>query len=75
MNKHLTQVCKIGQAEKCCRYLISGHTNFECAKLNSIRSQIDAGVLRGHFIAQGDNCEGLPGEIKDTIELENKTNP
>jgi hypothetical protein len=59
-NKHIKEVCKIGQGKECCRYLLCGPDGFECAKPNIyIRNTIDARVREGTFTAQGDNCKGL----------------
>ena len=59
MNYHLRNTCKIGQAEKCCRYLTVGAEGFECAKLTSLKPTIDARVEAGTFTAKGDNCLGV----------------
>lgn len=51
-------ICKLGQAEECCRYLMVGE-GFECAKLTKLKKTIDAKVKAGTFNAQGDNCDGI----------------
>ena len=51
-------ICKLGQAEDCCRYLMVGGNGFECAKLTSLKADIDEKVKAGKFNAQGDNCDG-----------------
>lgn len=49
-------VCKMGQGEKCCRYLMFGY-QFSCAKHTELKPVIDARVMK--MTAQGDNCPGL----------------
>ena len=52
-------VCKIGQLEKCCRYLLMGTKGFECGKINpAMRKVLDDDARRASFTSQGDNCEG-----------------
>lgn len=57
---YVTDVCKIGQGNDCCRYLVAGVAGFQCVKLTSMKSVLDA---RGTTMtAQGDNCEGKQQE-------------
>ena len=60
---HVIDVCKIGQGNDCCRYLIVGGKGFECAKLTTIKATIDARVAANTFTAKADNCEGKEMEI------------
>jgi len=47
-------ICRIGQGEECCRYLVCGSDGFECGKLNhSIKAAIDK---RNDMVAKADNC-------------------
>ena len=40
--KHLQDICKFGQKEKCCRYISLGAGGFICAKLNpGMKAQLD----------------------------------
>lgn len=56
---YLDDVCRIGQGAACCRYLVvHPYNGFQCAKLTTLRSVIDARV--GRMAAQSDNCDGLP---------------
>lgn len=61
-----TEVCKIGQGERCCRYLVVGMNGFECMKLQpSTRAYIDRQVELERFNAVGDNCGGIEGVLPD----------
>jgi hypothetical protein len=66
MKDHIYNVCKIGQLEKCCRYLVVGANGWECMKLNELsKKMID---IRVHVMtARSDNCEGK------SMEFLNKT--
>ena len=56
-DKQIKEVCKLGQGEKCCRYLICGGEGFECAKLMTpLKYDID--YKASTMSAKGDNCEG-----------------
>lgn len=62
--KYIITVCKIGQGEKCCRYLTVGSDGYRCQKLAPfMRNMIDTRIETSR--AKGDNCEGIP----DNIEL------
>lgn len=55
----LNNICCVGQAGKCCRYLMCGSKGWECAKEHpSFKAQIDERVKNGQFSAKGDNCDG-----------------
>lgn len=58
-NNHIKNVCKIGQGQDCCRYLLCGANGFECGKLGSLKQIIDNKVFRNQMTAQSDNCEGV----------------
>lgn len=58
--KHLTEVCKPGQNESCCRYLANNGGEWTCEKLTLMRAFLDKRVAEGQMRAKGDNCEGLP---------------
>ena len=70
MNKHVKDICRIGQGLDCCRYLIAGREGFECAKLTSLKKLLDDRVLQDNITAQGDNCNGYPFE--ESIKILNK---
>ena len=58
-NETTEKVCKKGQGEACCKYLMMGPPGFVCGKLwPEMRLQID--TLGKHFRAKGDNCDGVP---------------
>jgi hypothetical protein len=57
--EHLKEVCKIGQGDKCCRYVYADGDGIQCAKLDdAFRTMIDTKVALGLFVAIGDNCGG-----------------
>ncbi len=58
LSEHVKNVCKIGQGNACCRYLMVGAGGFECAKRTSLQVTLDMRVYNDTMVAQGDNCEG-----------------
>lgn len=56
--KYVNEVCKIGKGNDSCRYLVSGHYGFECAKHTMIAPQLDRRVKEKTLTARGDNCKG-----------------
>lgn len=57
MNKHIKEVCKVGQGHKCCRYLVVGSDGFECTRMTvQGKAIMDARVLS--MTARADNCKG-----------------
>lgn len=58
MSEHVKNVCKIGQGNDCCRYLVLGGNGFECAKHTELATLLDTRVKDNTITAQGDNCEG-----------------
>ena len=62
----LKNICKIGQGDKCCRYLACGADGFECLKNSSLAAVMDRRVKAGKANAQGDNCNGLE-DIKEAV--------
>ena len=65
---HLKQVCKIGQGNKCCRYLVVGSQGFECVKHTAIKDLLDSRVEDKLMVAQGDNCAGWGRGRNDRYE-------
>lgn len=64
LTDHLKNVCKIGQREKCCRYLFATATGFECGKvdreLKQLQDQrVEDGLSVGLGQGVGDNCDGI----------------
>jgi len=57
-DNHLKQVCKPGQGEGACRYLVMMPGEFSCAKGSNLQSAIDQRAPT--MGAQGDNCSGTP---------------
>ena len=56
--ERLIDICKMGQLENCCRYIIvDPDEGFVCAKGTPLQPTLDANVK--NMTAQGDNCEGL----------------
>lgn len=58
ISKEHLPVCKMGQGEECCRYLVMA-PGFSCAKKTSLAGTIDTRVFLEQMTARGDNCEGL----------------
>jgi len=71
MKPHVKTICKIGQGHECCRYLVMGASGFECAKLTSLRRNLDLRVFNKTIHARGDNCDGYDQD-KSITELNEK---
>lgn len=56
---HAKEICKLGQGEKTCRYLVVGEKGFKCGKYNFVRGAIDERSEAGTMNAKGNNCEGI----------------
>ena len=73
MNKtdYVTQVCKIGLGNKCCRYLMAGRNGFECALITSpgLVKKLDRRAEAKSMVAIAKNCNG-----KDLINYDTKNN-
>jgi hypothetical protein len=63
ISDHVKNVCKIGQKNACCRYLIISASGFECIKNTDMKAYIDSRVAMETMVARADNCPGK--EIKD----------
>lgn len=57
---HVRLICKIGEGEKCCKYLVMGTEGFECMKADKESKKIvdDNWAVTSH-VSQGDNCTGV----------------
>lgn len=65
MTDRLKDVCRMGQGSACCRYLLVDGDGIHCGKLAPVWArQVDDRVKRGVFVANGNNCEGIPMEEK-----------
>ena len=58
MNETVRNVCKAGQGNACCRYLVIGPMGFECVRGTDMKDYLDARVAMETMVARGDNCEG-----------------
>jgi hypothetical protein len=60
------EICKLGQGEKCCAYLVMSTEGFECAKQEpSVGIQIYHRLKQGLMVAKGEGSwEGCPWEEK-----------
>jgi hypothetical protein len=58
MNEQVKNVCKLGQGNACCRYLVIGPMGFECVKNTDMKDYLDARVAMETMVARADNCEG-----------------
>lgn len=63
LKDHVKNVCKLGQGNACCRYLVIGANGLECMKKTEMKEYLDSRVKSETMIARGDNCDGK--EIKD----------
>jgi len=58
---YLMTICRIGQREACCRYIIGDASGQHCAKLTPhLKGAIDYRVEQNSMVARGDNCIGRP---------------
>ncbi len=62
-DKDITEVCKLGQGEECCAYLILGSSGAKCAKGTMLAYNIELRLANGTMNAKGDNCEGMIEKI------------
>jgi len=53
-------VCKIGQGNQCCSYLILDGDGWGCAKNSHFSPMINQRRLEGTMTAMSDNCSGPP---------------
>jgi hypothetical protein len=67
ISDHVKNVCKIGQGNTCCRYLVIGSSGFECVKNTDMKAYLDSRVAMETMDARADNCEG-----KTVSELNSK---
>ena len=58
MNEQVKNICKAGQGNACCRYLVIGTRGFECVKQSDMREYLDARVAMETMVARADNCPG-----------------
>ncbi len=58
MNNQVRNVCKAGQGNACCRYLVIGPMGFECVKDTDLKAYLDSRVAMETMVARGDNCDG-----------------
>lgn len=70
---YLKDICKLGQGNDCCRYLVMAPTGFECGKLDpALKRTLDQRVKSRAMHAWGDNC---PGQVNlHQRVLEDKAN-
>lgn len=65
MTDHIQNICKIGQGDLCCRYLVVGSAGFECMKISpGNKATIDKAWANSDHVAQGDNCAGVTDSAK-----------
>ena len=58
MNEQVKNVCKAGQGNACCRYLVIGTRGFECVRDTEMKAYLDARVAMEMMVARADNCNG-----------------
>lgn len=59
-DEHVNKVCRPGQKEKTCSFLMFGDLGFECAKRTDAENFIRWKRDQDAMYAKGDNCEGPP---------------
>ena len=59
-DEYAKEICKIGQGEECCAFLLMGAKGFECAKGTFTQNAINLRLAEGTMNAKGDNCPGHP---------------
>lgn len=55
-DKQLKEVCKMGQGEKTCRYIVCGADGFTCGKNGPLYYDL---TFNNQMRAKGDNCNGM----------------
>jgi hypothetical protein len=56
----LYDVCKIGQKEKTCRYILMNKDGIFCGKTDEkIKGLLDDRASQNKMIAKGNNCKGI----------------
>jgi hypothetical protein len=63
-NKHVNNVCKMGQGASCCKYLVMAPgKGWECMRTDPANKKvIDDNWAKTPHVAQGDNCNGFGTE-------------
>lgn len=57
---HLNNICKLGNKNNTCRYILMGpEGQFVCAKHTKMRQVLDDLVENESIEARGNNCQGL----------------
>ena len=57
--ERLKDVCKSGEGEATCRYIVRSGPEWHCGKTSGFHKSMINGAAPGMF-AKGDNCEGAP---------------
>jgi len=55
----LKSICRIGQGQDACRYIMRTQDGYSCVKNSIIQVTIDDAVAKDGMIARGNNCSGL----------------
>jgi hypothetical protein len=53
-------LCKMGQGDTCCAFLVAGRNGFACAKGTDMAGHIHYRLAEGTMNAKGNNCSGPP---------------
>ena len=71
-NKHVKDVCKMGQGASCCKYLVMAPgKGWECMRTNPKNKKvIDDNWATTPHVAQGDNCDGFGKKEADKKKKE-----
>jgi len=60
--KYVNETCRIGQLDKCCRYLTCSADGFCCEKHSSLKELLDKRANEKSMTARADNCKGWDTE-------------
>jgi hypothetical protein len=58
-DEHFKTVCKVGQGNDCCRYLVASVDGIQYAKHSSLKAHLDDRAAKKEMVAISDNCEGV----------------
>ncbi len=61
-DKHVENVCRMGQGPDCCRYLVFGGDGAGCIRGSGLQALMDRRADAGEMTALGQNCNGWDEE-------------
>lgn len=66
---YANETCKLGQREKCCRYLGADSRGLYCLKNSEFHDLLDTRAKEKTMSAQADNCEGWQDGITEVFSI------